>query len=552
MVFCWVAALGLAAALVCCSDRAETGSDAAQALTRSLRQLRLTVPSETPFVTVVTADKVDTLDPHNTESGGDVKALDQIYETLLRVDPTNADRLIPVLAESWAIAGDGLSIAFAIREGVVFHDGGELDGRAVKLSLARLRGEVLDVPAAPYRGYFEFIDHIDADGLKLTVHLKRPVARVALRNLSMFPAAVISPRLLEATEGMGPGQRTAFISEWASGTGPYFLADFDSGAVRVRLGAFGAHWGGAAAIKAVLFRRVQDPNNQIEHLRSGEADMMDDVPREVWEQLEADPKITLERHWALNICYLGLNVVHEKTSDVRLRRAIRLAIDPQQLGKLYYGTARPTYSLVAQPFAEYDPNYRAPGTGAPLEQRRRRARELLVEAGALGRSLKIYYPMDKRPYLPTPQKVADKLRQQLGQIDLHVDIVAVPNKELFESVRNNHYELILIGWMSDNADPDNFYMPLASGDPATGRPGPMNCGRVFDLEVHQALLHAQALADPQQRIDAYRAVERRLQEHIVGYVPLLNTQQGYAFGPRLWGVEIDPLGHYRFAGAELR
>ena len=45
-----------------------------------------------------------------------------------------------------------------------------------------------------------------------------------------------------------------------------------------------------------------------------------------------------------------------------VRKAIQLAIDREAVIEHYEGTARPTYSIVAQPMAEYDPASRAPGT----------------------------------------------------------------------------------------------------------------------------------------------------------------------------------------------
>ena len=497
------------------------------------------------FLHVITADRAETLDPHNTESGGDTKVIVQIYETLLRVDPENVDNLVPVLAQSWEVSAEGMTITFQMREGVTFHDGAKLDALAAKNSLDRLQGRYQDVPAAPYRSYFKFIEAIEADGMTLTVRLNRPVARVALRNLASFPASIVSPALLAATQGMDAGQRSTFISEWASGTGPFYLQQFDSADTLVRLGANEDYWAGAPAVKRAVFRQVTDPNSQLEYLRSGQADILDDVPRSVWQELETYPNIHLHRFWALNVCYLGVNVKHQATRDMRVRQAMRLAIDREGLLELYYGTARATYSIVAQPFAEYDPDYRPPGTEAPLAERLERARALVREAGAQGRAMSIYYPLNPRPYLPTPDKVADKIRQQLETVGLSVKIVGVPNKELFESVRHDRYELILIGWMTDNADPDNFYTPLTDGDGETGIPSPNNPGRTFDPEIHELIVQAQSMTDVQERVAAYRAIERIQQETQVGYVPLVNTQQGYAFGGRIEGVEVDPLGLYR-------
>lgn len=519
------------------------------------------VTDDSAYVVIATADKAQTLDPHNTSNGGDVKVINQIYQRLLRVHPDDVNQFLPELATAWEVAEDGRTITFTIRDGVVFHDGATLNAAAVKLSLDRLLGRTLDVPIAPYRGEYGFIDEIIADGKTLTITLNKAVPRVALRNLSMFPASVISPKLLATSEHevvdappeSVAAKRSTFIAQWAAGTGAFALSRFSPEEAKVRLLAFDEYWGGKPAIERLLFRQIEDPNAQIQYLKSREADMLDDPPRAAWDQLAGLPEINLRRFWALNVCYLGVNVKHEKTGDIRVRQAIRLAVDPEAWAdELYFGTARPTYSLVARTLPDYDPNYKAPGRDQPRTQRLAEARNLLDEAGALGRSMKIYFPASPRPYLPTPEKVADKLRQQLNEAGLNVEIVKVPNAELFNSLHKDEYELVLIGWMSDNADPDNFYMPLASGNPKTGKPAPTNAGRTFDADIHDAMVAAQMINDQRARVAAYRAIERTLQEDLLGYVPLLNTQQAIATGPRLSGVEIDPLGQYRFYEAKLR
>ena len=48
-----------------------------------------------------------------------------------------------------------------------------------------------------------------------------------------------------------------------------------------------------------------------------------------------------------------------------------------------------------------------------------------------------------------------------------------------------------------------------------------------------------------------RAGKRQWQEQHIGYVPLVNTQQAYAYTQRLVGVEVDPLSNYRFHEARV-
>ncbi len=546
-------------ALIACGENANTSNNSAES--QKLRAFkithcRLTDPSPNPTekqtLQIATKDFANILDPHNTESGGDTKVIIQIYETLLQIDPQNTDQLIPQLATRWQIAPDNLSITFDIKPNVKFHDGSILDAQVCKASLQRLLGDYLPAPEAPYKNFFDFIKSIDAQKLTLTIHLNRPVPRVALRNLTMFPASIVSKKLLEATEPLNSKARTRFISDWASGTGAFYLTQFAPSQGRVNLRAFSDYHGGKPQIKGILFQQIKDSNTQIESLTAGQTQLLDDPPRPIWQTLEANPKVTLHKWWALNLCYLGINTKHEKTKNITLRKAIRTAINRDELAQLYYGTARETYSLVAQPLAEYDPNYRADGSFPSPLHRYNAASALIEQARAKGKKLTIYYPVDDRPYLPTPSKVADKIRQQLNAVGLDVTIQSVPNSELFSSIRDEKYELVLLGWMTDNADPDNFYIPLASGDIKTQTPSTTNVGRVFDAALHQKLLQAQAITDQTKRVQTYRAIEKQYQEKYIGYVPLLNTQQGLAYTNRLKNIQVNPLGQYRFHRATLK
>lgn len=503
------------------------------------------------LVTVITADDAKVLDPHDTQDGGNVKVIHQIFETLVRVDPNDVNRLVPGLATSWEVADDGLSIRFALREGVTFHDGTPFDAAAAKLSLDRLRQDGFRLAQAPYAPEFADVEGFDAAGLSLTMRLAAPVARVAVRNLSMFCASIVSPKVLEATRGMEPDAAQAYVTQNAIGTGAFRVDAFDPAAKITRLVAFDGYWNGAPRVRTLIFKPVADESTRTEYLTKPQGHLLiDDVPRQHWDTVDADARLTLHQWWALNLCYLGVNAQHEATKEPALRHAIQLAIARAPIVAHYEGTARPTYSIVAQPMAEYDPDLRPEGWDDDLAKRQETARRLVQEAGAAGRTVTIYFPHQPRPYLPRPQDIADTVRQQLKAIGLDARIQGEDKNKLFPGVATGEYELILIGWMTDNGDPDNFYGPLTDG--ADGEPAAGNTSRVFDPAVHAKLLAARQIEEPAARVAAYREIERILQTEVRGYVPLVNTKQAVAYTANIEGFVIDGIGHYRFDEATLK
>ena len=337
---------------------------AAQPNTFQSSHIRMTDKSPTAtqkqILFIGTKDKPGTLDLHSSSTGSETKILRHIYESLLRIDPNNVDNLIPLLAESWTVAQDNLSITFKIKQNVKFHDGSLLDAETCKLSLNRLLGKEYAAHVTPYLSFYDFIEKINVDDkYTLTIKLTRPVPRVALRNLSLFAAGIISKKMLKATDHMSTDQRSNFITEWASGTGPFYLVHAGISDQRTRLHANPHYHNGKPKIKAIVFSYIPDTNTQIESLKADEIQMLDDPPRQIWDKLENNRNISsVHKWWALSVCYLGINIKHPNTANYNLRRAIRTAIDRKQLKQFYYGTARETYSMIAQPFGEYDPTYR--------------------------------------------------------------------------------------------------------------------------------------------------------------------------------------------------
>lgn len=506
------------------------------------------------LITIYTADKPQKLDPHATSNGADVKIMNQIYERLIRVDPGNVDELVPDLAESWTVSPDGKVLTFQLRKGVTFHDGAALDAAAVKLNLDRARKVGFEVSPAPYATDLASIAGIKAEGLQLTIELSQPVARVILRNLACFYSSVVSPKVLETVKPMDAAKGSSYVTAHAVGTGPFKVDQFDPKANVVRLVANASYRGGAPAIKTLVFSPVPDENTRWQTFEKETGHrMLDDVPRQHWGTVETNDKLKLHSFWAHHIAYLGMNATHEKTKSPELRRAIQLAIDRGALLPHYKdkSAARPNYSLIPAAMGEYDPDLRVPGWDKDLETRRKRAKELIASAKLPSDlELTIYYPTLSRPYLQDPSAIADTLKQQLKAVGLNVKTQPEENAKLFSSVPSNQYELILIGWMTDNGDPDNFYSPLADG--SDGKPSENNTSRILDPAIHAKITAAQKLTDAEARKTAYREIERLLQETVRGYVPLVNTKLGMAFTSTIEGIEIDVLAAYRFHKAKLK
>src|SRR6266516_1927627 len=86
-------------------------------------------------ITFVLENDVIDFDPMLSRAFVDRNAHYQIYDSLVRVDPTG--KIIPWLADKWDTSADGKQVTFTLRKDVKFHDGSPFDAESVKWNIDR-------------------------------------------------------------------------------------------------------------------------------------------------------------------------------------------------------------------------------------------------------------------------------------------------------------------------------------------------------------------------------------------------------------------------------
>ena len=269
------------------------------------------------------------LDPARPTDNESAEVLEQVFETLVRYHPgtTNVE---PALATSWESDESGLVWTFHLREGVRFHDGTRLDADAVVFSFERQRD-----PAHPYHtGRFNYWENNfrnilrveKVDDLTVRFHIASRYAPF-LANMTMFPVSIVSPRAVELS---GDG-----FAEHPVGTGPFLLERWDRGE-RIVLGRWKGYWGPPASIERLVFEVVPDARQRLVDLESGAVDLALAILPEELQFVDLHPGLTLYRPPTNNVTYLAMNCLNPPFDDVRVRRAVNLAINKQPIVRLSY------------------------------------------------------------------------------------------------------------------------------------------------------------------------------------------------------------------------
>ena len=89
---------------------------------------------KTDLVIAVDAD-IDTLHPMDYSTTIELNVLNQLYDTLMYMNPDGTEEPEPRIAESYAISEDGLDYTFVIRDDVTFHNGQKLTANDVIATL---------------------------------------------------------------------------------------------------------------------------------------------------------------------------------------------------------------------------------------------------------------------------------------------------------------------------------------------------------------------------------------------------------------------------------
>lgn len=300
-----------------------------------------------------------------------------------------SDALRGELAESWEFEDtpeEGLVLVFHLRKGVMFPDwpgvmkARELDAEDVVFSY----NLVNDSPKL-IATYFDHITKVVArDKYTVAFHFKEFFAEWAYRFGYGYYSAIV-PR------------ETANVDrkDWRNvvGSGPFQLTKFIQGNSQV-YSKNENYWdteelGGTEYsipfVDKLKYRIIVDEATSLTALRTGKIDILEGVR---WIAIDHLKKTTPELIWSRRLSetgtFIAFRLDQKPFDDIRVRRALNLAINQQEIVDLYYGghaelmayPQHPSYGGYYEPLSEMPASVQEQFTFNP-----EKAKQLLAEAG---------------------------------------------------------------------------------------------------------------------------------------------------------------------------
>lgn len=234
------------------------------------------------------------------------------------------------------------------------------------------------------------------------------------------------------------------------------------------------HFYDAANVKVdeVWFYPTNDSAAALKGYRAGQYDVLDRWPLTEHKWLAEHIPNEARRYTGLRIVYIVLNMRKPPLNDKRVRQALALAVDTRGIQKQVffdqYGV--PAFQLLAPGTANADLSARVSWENMSMEDRLKKAKELMQEAGyGPGHRLKLTYNYINNGQDPKRQSVA--MQAMWRQIFVDVELNAKDFAIHYDLLKTFNFEMAFAGWIYDYNDAMSQLFLFDSANTALNYPG---------------------------------------------------------------------------------
>ena len=333
---------------------------------------------------------------HNHDTG-------QVYEQLFVADlsksrrlggkhPFYADAWIPSdairgeLAEKWEWKQNPLRLEINLRKGVMFPDKpGVMAARELVADDVVFAYNRLEKSPKKISGYFDHLEKVEAtDKHTVVFTFKNYNAEWDYRFGWGYYSGIVPKEVADAGAG-----------NWknVNGTGPFQLAEFVQGNSNTYV-KNPVYWGTEKIngvetklplVDKVVFRTIKDEATYLTALRTAKLDILETIRWSAVEELKKNaPQLQWSKWLNMSGTFLSMRVDTKPFDDIRVRRALNLAVNKQEIVKEYYGGNAELFAYPQHPdyLGYFEPLEAMPDSVKELfTYNPEKAKKLLAEAG---------------------------------------------------------------------------------------------------------------------------------------------------------------------------
>ena len=445
------------------------------------------------------------LDVGPATDGESWRVINEINEPLVRLEGTST-KPIPWLAESWETT-DSQTWIFHLRKGVKFHNGNPFNAEVVKWNIERWRN-----PDNEYR-FGRTFEYYDAEfGTDLAITDVEVIDEYTIKITLAQPSAVLLAKIslggvfsmLDPQTVQEQGDKYGTPAGKVIGTGPFKFVEWVPDD-HITLERNEEWWGGRPKLAKIIFRSIPDNSARFAELQAGTVHFADlaqtDLPA-----AEADPNLVIYPLPSLSTGYIAFQQCTPPFDKKEVRQAIAHAVNWAALIEPFYGK-----------YAELAGSFQPPtilGSNPdvkPYEYNPDKAKELLAAAGLPdGFETDFWYIPVIRGYFPDSKAIGEAIAADLAKVGIKVNLKTEDWGAYLEDRNQGKFPMWMLGWGSDNGDPDN-YLGWHFSHPV-GQPKKEDCYN--NDRVAELLIQGRIEADPAKREKIYQEAEMLIHEDV--------------------------------------
>ena len=306
------------------------------------------------------------------------------------------------LAERWESSDDLKTWTFYLRKGVKFHHGKELGAEDVIATFKLVADPATGSSARTHMDLVESFEAVD----KHTVRFKLKI-----------PYAGFAQLMVERQLKIIPSDRLDKLATEPSGTGPFKFKSFTPGDKLELVKNPDYFEKGQPKLDAIVFRIMPENAARVAAIKAGSVDLVWNLPLESIDELKGNPGLTVDSVPTSTWDGIVMNNKTKPFDDVRVRRAVLLALDKAQLAQFaVFGQGAPTHSPIS-------PRHPYFNKQLSLKPDIPQAKKLLAEAGyPNGFPIQLHVPVGR----PTRERMGIAVQHMLKQVGIQVDVVRMP------------------------------------------------------------------------------------------------------------------------------
>ena len=280
----------------------------------------------------------DTLNPGTAVLSEAYTVFALVYDTIYEYQLDGTYKLD--VAESVDLSEDGRTWTFKIRKGIKFHDGQPMTAKDVAFSIKLYQANV-DYPYLnPYTASFTTVEAPDDTTVVITLSEPVPNMDYLLSYLYVLPEHIWKDY------AQAPGS-VEFENLAMIGTGPFKMVEYKQNEF-VHLAANKDHYQNPPKVDEVVFQTFENQDALVQAIKTGQVDMITEMPNTAVETLKADAniKVVTGAPYAPEVTDIILNQVtpencpkdagglctgHPALLDRNVRLALSHATDKQKI-----------------------------------------------------------------------------------------------------------------------------------------------------------------------------------------------------------------------------